>query len=112
MKKIDEYERYLTDYAYEKLKKLDYLEVILQVIKIELRLFLLILKKLIHTMLHQLDTFGIAIRSGHHCAQPLHRFLGSNFSCRASFAIYNTTEEIDYFVEHLDDVRRILGIES
>ncbi|MFR7873151.1 aminotransferase class V-fold PLP-dependent enzyme, partial [Peptoniphilus grossensis] len=65
-----------------------------------------------HDVASILDTFGIAIRSGHHCAQPLHRFLGSNFSCRASFAIYNTVEEIDYFVEHLEDVRRILGIES
>jgi len=113
MKKIDEYERYLTDYAYEKLKKLDYLEVYTTSDKNRAPVISFNFKEAHpHDVASILDTFGIAIRSGHHCAQPLHRFLGSNFSCRASFAIYNTTEEIDYFVEHLDDVRRILGIES
>lgn len=113
MEKIDEYERYLTDYCYDKLKKLDYLEVYTTSDKNRAPVISFNFKEAHpHDVASILDTFGIAIRSGHHCAQPLHRFLGSNFSCRASFAIYNTVEEIDYFVEHLEDVRRILGIES
>lgn len=113
MDKIDEYERYLTDYCYDKLKKLDYLEVYTTSNKNRAPVISFNFKEAHpHDVASILDTFGIAIRSGHHCAQPLHRYLGSNFSCRASFAIYNTVEEIDYFVEHLEDVRRILGIES
>ena len=113
MEKIDEYERYLTDYCYDKLKKLDYLEVYTTSDKNRAPVISFNFKEAHpHDVASILDTYGIAIRSGHHCAQPLHRYLGSNFSCRASFAIYNTVEEIDYFVEHLEDVRRILGIES
>jgi len=42
-----------------------------------------------------LDTMGVAIRTGHHCAQPLMDYLGHAATCRASFAFYNTREEID-----------------
>jgi cysteine desulfurase/selenocysteine lyase len=50
-----------------------------------------------------LDQYGIAIRSGHHCTQPLHSYLGINASARASLYIYNTREEIDEFVLKLKD---------
>ena len=113
MERIDDYERFLTDYCYSKLKELDYLEVYTTSDKNRAPVISFNFKEAHpHDVASILDTYGIAIRSGHHCAQPLHRYLGSNFSCRASFAIYNTVEEIDYFVEHLEDVRRILGIES
>lgn len=46
---------------------------------------------------------GVAIRSGHHCAQPLHRHLGVNASARASLYFYNTKEEVDNFVLALKD---------
>jgi len=46
---------------------------------------------------------GIAVRSGHHCAQPLHRYLGINASARASLYFYNTTDEVDTFIEALKD---------
>ncbi|KAL8143843.1 hypothetical protein V2J09_016875 [Rumex salicifolius] len=45
---------------------------------------------------------GVAIRSGHHCAQPLHRHLGINASARASLYFYNTKEDIDYFIHGLN----------
>ena len=45
-----------------------------------------------------LDTKGIAIRTGHHCAMPLIKKLGSHSSARASFYIYNTKQEIDEFI--------------
>ncbi|KAL4339142.1 hypothetical protein GQ457_08G001740 [Hibiscus cannabinus] len=46
---------------------------------------------------------GVAIRSGHHCAQPLHRHLGVNASARASLHFYNTREDVDEFIRSLDD---------
>ncbi|XP_031499078.1 cysteine desulfurase 1, chloroplastic [Nymphaea colorata] len=46
---------------------------------------------------------GVAIRSGHHCAQPLHRFLHVNASARASLYFYNTKDEVDRFIEALKD---------
>jgi cysteine desulfurase/selenocysteine lyase len=49
-----------------------------------------------------LDKMGIAVRTGHHCTQPLMQFYGIQGTVRASFAIYNTFEEVDYFVESLD----------
>ena len=45
-----------------------------------------------------LDRLGIAVRTGHHCAQPLMDRLGINGTVRASFALYNTKEEIDALV--------------
>lgn len=47
----------------------------------------------------KLDLQGIAIRAGHHCAMPLHEKLGVSASCRASFYLYNTLGEVDYFVD-------------
>ncbi|CAM8949644.1 unnamed protein product [Rhodiola kirilowii] len=46
---------------------------------------------------------GVAIRSGHHCAQPLHRYLGINASARASLYFYNTKEDVDTFIQALED---------
>lgn len=50
------------------------------------------------------DQFGVAIRTGHHCAQPLMHHYGLDATCRASFAAYNTFEEVDYFVDALQRV--------
>ncbi|GMH02422.1 hypothetical protein Nepgr_004261 [Nepenthes gracilis] len=47
--------------------------------------------------------YGVAIRSGHHCAQPLHRHLGINASARASLYFYNTKEDVEYFIQALKD---------
>ena len=45
-----------------------------------------------------LDKMGIATRTGHHCCQPLMKFYGVEGTCRASFAAYNTEEEVEVFV--------------
>jgi len=50
-----------------------------------------------------LDVEGVAIRAGHHCCQPLHQALGYSHSARASLYFYNTKEEIDKFIEVLED---------
>lgn len=54
-----------------------------------------------------LDRLGIAVRTGHHCAEPLMRRLGINGTVRASFALYNTKEEIDVLVEGIKRVSRM-----
>ena len=57
-----------------------------------------------HDVATLLDEKGIAIRAGHHCAQPLHRRLGIETSCRASFYVYNTAEEVKIFIAALDKI--------
>jgi len=57
-----------------------------------------------HDIALYLDYYGIMIRSGFHCAQPLHELLKLNSSARASFYVYNTREEIDRFVEVLREL--------
>lgn len=56
-----------------------------------------------------LDQLGIAIRTGHHCTQPLMSRFGISGTSRASFAVYNTTEEIDQLVKGLLRVKKMLG---
>jgi cysteine desulfurase/selenocysteine lyase len=56
-----------------------------------------------------LDTRGIAVRAGHHCAQPLMRRFGVTATLRASFGAYNTTEEVDALVEGVREVRKVFG---
>ena len=58
-----------------------------------------------HDLATALDQEGVAVRAGHHCAQPLHRRLGVAATARASFYLYNTHEEVDRFVEALKKVR-------
>ncbi len=62
-----------------------------------------------HDIAQVLDQEGIAIRAGHHCAQPLHRRFGIPASARASLHLYNTREDIDRLVEGLHAVRRLFG---
>lgn len=62
-----------------------------------------------HDVSSVLDTENIAIRAGHHCAQPLMKFLGVNATARASLYFYNTEEEVDRFVDAIGKVRGWLG---
>ncbi len=54
-----------------------------------------------------LDLKGIAVRTGHHCAQPVMQYFGIPGTVRASFALYNTKDDIDYFVESLKHVIKL-----
>ncbi len=63
-----------------------------------------------HDVATILDTYGVAIRAGHHCTQPLMRRLGVPATNRASFYIYNTEEEVDRAVKALHAVHDIFGI--
>lgn len=62
-----------------------------------------------HDVGQLLDAAGIAVRVGHHCAQPLHRRLGAQSSARASVGVHTTIEELDSFTEHLARVREFFG---
>lgn len=62
-----------------------------------------------HDVATVLDADAVCIRAGHHCAQPLLRHLGLSSCCRASFAVYNTTDDVDALAESLLKVRRWLG---
>ena len=62
-----------------------------------------------HDAANLLDRFGIAVRSGHHCAQPLMNKLGMDNTLRASLYLYNTKAEIDLLMEALSEVRRLFN---
>ncbi len=64
-----------------------------------------------HDVGQVLDDAGVAIRVGHHCAQPVHQRLGVHASARVSASIYTTEEEIDVFVEQLGKVRSFFGVD-
>lgn len=59
-----------------------------------------------------LDARGVAVRVGHHCAQPLHRRFGLTASVRASTALYNTPDDVDTFLDALSGVRAFFGAAS
>ena len=56
-----------------------------------------------------LDRMGIAVRTGHHCTQPIMDFFGIAGTVRASFAVYNTFEEIDRLVEGVRKAQKMLN---
>lgn len=63
-----------------------------------------------HDVATILDAKGIGVRSGHHCAMPLHEYLDISSTCRASFSIFNTKEEVEYFAKELKNVRKVMGL--
>jgi len=66
-----------------------------------------------HAHAHDISTIvdrrGIAVRAGHHCAQPLMNFLGVSATCRASFGMYNTENEIDELTSALEFANELFG---
>ena len=62
-----------------------------------------------HDVVTVADQRGVALRGGHHCNQPLMKKLGVPSTARASFYLYNTTAEIDAFVEVIRDIQKFFG---
>ncbi|PSQ38000.1 cysteine desulfurase [Halobacteriales archaeon SW_5_70_135] len=62
-----------------------------------------------HDMSEILNEFGVAVRAGDHCTQPLHEVLGTPASTRASFYLYNTREEVDALVDAVDEARQLFN---
>jgi cysteine desulfurase / selenocysteine lyase len=63
-----------------------------------------------HDVAEILDRHGVAVRAGHHCAQPLMEHLGVAATARASFGVYTVPAEIDQLVEGLEDARRVFRL--
>lgn len=63
-----------------------------------------------HDVAHILDSRGICVRAGHHCAQPLAKYCGAGSSTRVSFWLYNTREDCDALIAQLKRVRRLMGL--
>ena len=105
MSEISEYELRLTNYALNKMQELDFVDIHgangnkHSIISFNI--------KNIHS--HEVSSFldveGIAIRAGHHCCQPLMKYLNLNSTARLSFGMYNTEEEIDIFINALKNCR-------
>lgn len=65
-----------------------------------------------HDVASIMDANGVAIRAGHHCAQPLMDFLKINSCCRVSFALYNTEDDVKIFLDSIMKVRSWMGLGS
>ena len=65
-----------------------------------------------HDVASILSEEGVAIRSGHHCAQPLMKVLGINAACRVSFGVYNTFDEIQRLVDGINRVGEVFGLKN
>jgi cysteine desulfurase/selenocysteine lyase len=63
-----------------------------------------------HDLVTVADQWGVALRGGHHCTQPLMRKLGVDSTARASFYFYNTRSEVDRFIEVIHEIRRFFGV--
>ncbi len=104
---IEKHEKELTDYALSKMKEIEDIEIYGHKGQKALGIISFNIKGIHpHDIAGICDEEGIAIRSGHHCTQPLMRHFGIENSARASFYLYNTKEEIDKFVDVLKEVRK------
>ena len=100
---IRKIENEIMSYAIEELTKLDFIELYLTKNKENHCGVISFNIKGVHPhdVASILDTCGVCVRSGNHCAQPLMRYLGIDSTCRASFYIYNTKEDVDNLVNGL-----------
>jgi cysteine desulfurase/selenocysteine lyase len=103
MANIALHENHLKKYAHEKLSKLEWLRIQgNDPDKAPIFSFTIDGAGHAHDISTVLDKRGICVRAGHHCAQPLMEHLGVSATCRASFGLYNTLEEVDSLVNALE----------
>ncbi|KAF8397056.1 hypothetical protein HHK36_018694 [Tetracentron sinense] len=108
MQKIHDYEAELANYLYESLRSIPTVKIYGPVPSQNVHRTALCSFNVDNIHPTDIATFldqqhGVAIRSGHHCAQPLHRYLGVSSSARASLHFYNTKEDVDAFILALND---------
>ena len=110
---IEKQEKELTEYAISRMKEMDYIELYgcdstrdnkTGIVTFNVK------DVHPHDVSTIMDAHGVAIRAGHHCAQPLMIYLKQNATCRASFYFYNSKEDVDKFIEALSKVRGVLGL--
>ena len=101
---INKVEQEVTEYAVNELGKLNFIEMYVTPNKQNHSSVISFNVKGVHPhdVASILDVNGVCIRSGNHCAQPLLRYMGMDSTCRASFSIYNTKEDVDKLVDALN----------
>ncbi len=108
LENISRHEEKIRDYAISRFKELNWLH--LQGESLEkgsIFSFTIEGQAHAHDISTILDQKGVAVRAGHHCAQPLMEFLGVSATCRASFAMYNTEKEVDVLIESLKTCHKL-----
>ncbi len=108
---IHRHERELTRYAYEALSQIEGLRILGPSPEYRTGLVSFSFDRIhAHEFAQVLnDQFGVAVRAGHHCTQPLHTLLGITASTRASFYLYNTPEEVDRLIEGVVAVQEMFA---
>jgi cysteine desulfurase/selenocysteine lyase len=108
MDKVQAHERAITEYALERLSEVPGLTLLGPVDASKKGAVAAFTLEGIHAhdVAQVLDTQGVAVRAGHHCAMPLHEICGAHASARASFYVYNTTREVDALIEGLYQAKR------
>ena len=108
---IERIEKDLTTYAIDELKKIPYVELYGCDAANKIGIVTFNIKDVHpHDVATILDAEGVAIRAGHHCAQPLMKYLGQNSTCRASFYFYNTRQDIERLIEAIQKVRGVMHL--
>ena len=108
---IERIEQDLTTYAISELRKIPYIELYGCDAPNKIGIVAFNVKDVHpHDVATILDAQGVAIRAGHHCAQPLIKYLGQNSTCRASFYFYNTRRDVERLIEAVQKVRGIMHI--
>lgn len=109
MSKIAAYEAELLDYATEQARQIEGLKIIGEAPEKGAILSFTLAKIHPHDIGTMLDSLGVAIRAGHHCAMPVMEFYGVPATARASFAMYNTKQEIDVLMEGIKSLIKVFG---
>ena len=107
MENIEAHERELTRYALEQLQRIEGIRIMGRAQQRDAVISFLVGDIHHLDMGTLLDRLGIAVRTGHHCAEPLMRRLGIEGTVRASFALYNTKEEVDVLVDGIERIRKM-----
>lgn len=111
LEEIFEHEHELAEYAYDLIKDIENIKVFYPVNSKTGSVVSFTFDDIHpHDVATILDTKGIGVRSGHHCAMPLHEYLNVSSTCRASFSIFNTKEEVELFANELKNVRKVMGL--
>jgi cysteine desulfurase / selenocysteine lyase len=110
MDEIEKHEKKITGYALEKLSLIQDLEILGPGIEERGGVISFFIQDIhAHDVAQILDSVGIAVRAGHHCAQPLHDHYNLSATSRASFYLYNTEDEVDRLVEGIAKVKSIFA---
>ena len=105
---IASHEKILLDYATEEIQKIEGIKLIGTARKKTSVLSFVMENAHPHDLGTLLDRQGVAIRTGHHCTQPLMKRMGVTATARASFSIYNSIEEVDFFINALKKTKEFL----